>query len=150
MGEAPVIRWPISSIGHLPSPPQGWGRHFCFWVPTGELATHRPLGSFLSGFLLLPRPRSYPSKSLPFCSFEAFLSTALRSCQPPLQQLGPLEFRRKPPAQLANYRSPFNSTFIQQSFTEGQPALQPRARQWHSDKCKRPLPALKDGTLLEH
>lgn len=96
MGEAPVIRWRISSIGYLPP---RLGEAFLF-SGSRERAGNPQATWFLPRrrFLLLPHPCLLPKQEASFLLLPAPIPAVLPSCQAPLQQLGPLEFSCKPPA----------------------------------------------------
>lgn len=148
MGEAPVIRWRISSIGYLPP---RLGEAFLFsGSRERELATHRPLGSFLEdGFYSCPTPASYPSKRLHFCSFQLLylqFSQAARSlCSNwDLWNSAVNHLHSLPITSPHSSPHSFNNHVL-------------RANQWSSPELgmalreKHKTPAIKDETLLrEH
>lgn len=78
-----------------------------------EMATHRPL----SVSALTPPPPTSEASFLLHPGSVALTASVLPSCQPPLQQLGPLDSVVNH-LQFANYQSPFIS-FIQPAVRPG-------------------------------
>lgn len=127
----------MTNLKHWPPAPKAGGGIWVFrspgesWLPTVHLVPSSQTASALAppplppqggqaSFLLPPSACPCSSPKMPVPSAAA----------------GPLEFHCKPPAKLANYHSPFISSFAQQAFTESQPTVQPRARQALREMCQ--------------
>lgn len=112
----------VMNLKHWLPAPKDRGGIFVFRFPR-ELINPQAIG-----FLPTLAPPPPPTQArLPFRSFQPLYPFS-QAARPFCNIRVPLEFSCKPPAWFANYQSPFISSFIQQSLTESQPVVQPRAR----------------------